>query len=215
MLGFKFLSFPVLFLVFGLPLVSFPLNTSLMLVSEELDFTVIVVRVIMSRDIIWVGVVVRFLVFGLFGFILDLFQSIEVFLVLGDLLGESHQAIVQVEIHLFGLMFSERLMHGVGLLLHHKEIIHVLSMTLVGSHAGIVKAVFLMIAVMVMMTMMMFVLSLGSSSLGICFFSVHSLFLFFRLIDGRLFIGTFLLLIFVVWNISDCIFLLPTLSGFL
>ncbi len=73
MLGFKLLSLPVLFLVFGLPLVSFPLNTSLMLVSEELDFTVIVVRVIMSRDIIWVGIVVRLLVFGLFGFILDLF----------------------------------------------------------------------------------------------------------------------------------------------
>lgn len=96
---------------------------------------------------------------------------------MGDLLCKSHQAIVEVEIHLFGLMFTEWLVNRVGVLLHYKETLLVLSMALVGgyagiekavfsmvlvrSHTGIVKTVFLMITVM--MVMVMSVLSLWSS----------------------------------------------------
>lgn len=56
-LSFPLFSLPVLFLVLGLPLLSLPPNASLVLFSQVLNFALIVVRVIMSHDIIWVEIV--------------------------------------------------------------------------------------------------------------------------------------------------------------
>ena len=100
---------------------------------------------------------IRFQIISLL-LILDRLQIVKIFLILCNLLGQHQKAVIKIETHLLLLMVSQILVGClIFVLLHHQELVHILTMLAIGV-IGVMHLVLLLVRLAAALTFVMMVM---------------------------------------------------------